>query len=380
MLTKKYHVTFLCNIVVSVFVAVPVSANAVAAPGIGNPSFETTDYHIGYGCGNLSNCYFGINALSPQGFPGGPDAFAPWTFTGGSGVALYGSAVGAPPLPDGKQYAVLSGISGVSQNAGGFTAGQSYVLSFWLAKRTNYDSGTQTVSVTVGGTSYPGINVGTQTAGFVQYQIPFTAHAETLAISFNGITNSPDSALLDQVGVAPLLNANSSFETTDFHIGYGCGDLPDCYFMNPSYPLGLTAFAPWTFSGASGVSLYGSYFFGNPQLSKPTLPNGKQFAVLSNTGAISQPLSGLVPGTRYILSFWGAKRQDGPGNGPGNQTVNVIVNGMWLGSIYVGALQDFFVRYSFAFTATTTSDVVQLAGTSVRGDSAFLDQVLVTRY
>lgn len=183
-------------VLIGVF-SVAVSANA----NIANGSFETTDYFVGYGCGNIAACYFGNN-----GFPHGPDAFAPWTFTsadpGGSGVALVGSAVGEPGPADGDQYAFLSGVSTISQL---FTssAGQKETLTFLLASRTNCCDNGESLSVLVDGSTYLVLpnNSALAGVGWQQYSVSFTGTGATSRLTFESAGTA--AVLLDKVAVTP---------------------------------------------------------------------------------------------------------------------------------------------------------------------------------
>jgi hypothetical protein len=117
-----------------------------------------------------------------------PTNVSGWTFTGGSGVAEYGSAWGFTAAPDGaNQVAFLQNTSTLTQTITGLTAGQQYVVSFYLEDRPGYAS--NPVIVSIGGTNLPSITPGN---GWSLYTETFTATAASELLSFSTSTSSGD--------------------------------------------------------------------------------------------------------------------------------------------------------------------------------------------
>src|SRR3954451_13317192 len=73
---------------------------------------------------------------------------------------------------------------------------------------------------------------------------------------------------------------NRSFEFTDFFVGNGCGNIAACIFNAPAF---AASFPPWVLTGDTGVALVGS------GVNSPApLPDGDQYAFISNVGAVAQ--------------------------------------------------------------------------------------------
>lgn len=140
----------------------------------------------------------------------------------------------------------------------------------------------------------------------------FTATAATHTLSFVGtnLAGGDHTVFIDNVRMTGVSStaSNCGFETP--HIGAG----------NHQYnPSGGT----WAFGGSpsngSGLITNGS-LFGNPDV-----PQGDQAAFVQGYGAMSQAISGFVPGTNYTLTFSVAQQ---PGNA---QTWNVAIDNTVIG-------------------------------------------------
>jgi YD repeat-containing protein len=115
------------------------------------------------------------------------------TFAGASGVTSQGGAWEFTAAPEGSQVAFLQGsgtatISAITLNVSGLTAGASYTISFYLARRSSFAP--NPVEVRAGGTllgtfSPPG-------TGFTQFTTPaFQAAGATTTIEFRVTSNDP---------------------------------------------------------------------------------------------------------------------------------------------------------------------------------------------
>ena len=80
----------------------------------------------------------------------------------------------------------------------------------------------------------------------------------------------------------------------------------------------------WSFSPLSGISGNGSGFTS----SNNSAPIGSQVAFVQKTGTISRKLTGLIPGSSYLLDFYAAQRA-----GYGSQALSLSIGSLSLGTI-----------------------------------------------
>lgn len=132
----------------------------------------------------------------------------------------------------------------------------------------------------------------------------------------------------------------------------------------------------WTFSGTNGN---GSGLIANGSgFSNPNAPQGVQAAFIQETGAISQVISGFLPGAGYSVTFSAAQR---PGsNQHGGQSWNVTIDGNVIGSFNPGASAATYENYTATFTASEVTHTLAFAGTDLAtGDNTvFLDNVRIS--
>ncbi|HEX9045691.1 MAG TPA: family 78 glycoside hydrolase catalytic domain [Verrucomicrobiae bacterium] len=134
----------------------------------------------------------------------------------------------------------------------------------------------------------------------------------------------------------------------------------------------------WTFSAqsgnnGSGVTPNGTLF----NSSNPNAPQGTQVAFLQSTGAISQAISGFVPGAIYAVIFAGAQRAGQYQHG--GQTWNLKVDNAVIASYSPPASATNYVDYTANFTATAATHTVSFVGTDLVGgdNTVFLDNVRI---
>jgi len=135
---------------------------------------------------------------------------------------------------------------------------------------------------------------------WLDYTMTFTATTATQTLSFVGtdLAGGDHTVFIDNVqmvsaGGASVTIPNSSFEVPSLGAGKHQYD-----------PVG----GSWTFSG-DGSSPTGSGLCGNGSaFGNPNAPQGTQVAFLQAQGTISQPISGLIPGTTYTVTFSGGQR------------------------------------------------------------------------
>lgn len=145
---------------------------------------------------------------------------------------------------------------------------------------------------------------------------------------------------------------NSSFETPPLGAG------------NFQYsPSGAT----WVWGGGTGISGNGSGFTSG----HVNAPLGTQVAFLQGGGGFSQDISGFTVGAGYTLTFSASQRS---GN---NQTWQVLVNNVAVGSYTPGSGATTYTDYAATFTASATTLTLKFLGTNANGgdNTAFIDNI-----
>lgn len=308
--------------------------------------------------GGLSDSGFESAVLSVGSYTYAPTGTS-WVFTGTSGVSSSASAftAGSAAAPEGGQVAFLQNTGSFSQSVN-FTAG-TYVLSFSAAQRANVASN-QTFQVLVDGTLVGTFNNVTGSEYTQQSTSSFTVTAGNHTVTFVGtnLNGGDNTVLVDQVAVTQQTGglADSGFEQqTTGAKGFS---------YNPTGSV-------WTFNGTSGVTANNSVFTrGNENTAQ-----GSQVAFLQNNGSISQTVS-LATGT-YVLEFTAAQRA----NFGGNQTFQVKVDGVIVGSFNSITGSSYSLQSTSSFTVGYGSHIITFQGTNLNGgdNTIFLDQVFVTQ-
>ena len=136
--------------------------------------------------------------------------------------------------------------------------------------------------------------------------------------------------------------------------------------------------ASWTFTAqsgnnGSGIAANGSLF----NSSNPNAPEGTQVAFLQSISAISQTISGFVPGAKYAVTFSAAQRAGQFQQS--RQTWNLKVDSSVIASYSPPATATSYVDYTTNFTATAATHTLSFAGTDLlSGDNTvFLDNVRI---
>ena len=177
-------------------------------------------------------------------------------------------------------------------------------------------------------------------------------------------TNSlGESASSAEVSATPaIIPGNFGFETP----------VTATYIYNPGG-------GSWTFSGAagngSGVTANNSGFTAGNAVA----PQGVQVAFVQVNGAISQALSGFVPGSTYTVKFMASQRRNKSG-GQAGETFNLKVDSTVIGSFEPSQSVASYVEYTNNFTATAATHTLALVGTDAHGgdNTVFLDNVRIT--
>jgi alpha-L-rhamnosidase len=296
-----------------------------------------------------------------------------WTFgassgSNGSGVAANGSTFtsGNANAPEGTQVAFLQGTGAISQTFNGLTPGLTYHILFAAAQRAtgaSWNASGQTWKVTVDGGTVANFAPGQSATSYANYAASFTATAASHKVAFVGTNErtGDNTVFIDDVRLvrsSPTGLLNSSFESPAL----------STYRYSPGS-------ASWTFraqsgTNGSGIARNGSVFTAG----NPNAPEGVQVAFLQGTGTITQTVSGLTPGQRYLLLFSSAQRATYVNDG---QTWNVTLDGTAIASFKPGASTTAYSGYAASFTATATTHTLAFIGTNTNGgdNTAFLDDV-----
>ena len=183
------------------------SAGLYADISITNPSFETPIQ------GSPGYTYYAQSCATTC-----PTTVDGWTFdntgstgafvghSGGAGIAANGSAFTNTNdnAPDGKQVLFLQNQSSASQLLHGFTVGDSYTLSFYLASRNNALGPYPELAVTFSGGG-GAVGLFAQGAAYKEFNVKFQATSQDETLTFAGV-QPPDSdrtLFIDDVSITP---------------------------------------------------------------------------------------------------------------------------------------------------------------------------------
>jgi hypothetical protein len=160
-----------------------VAVTSTIAVAVGDPRFD----QVVVGTGNFQ--------YDPTG--------SPWAFSGLSGISgnNSGFTAGNPTAPQGVQVAFLQETGSFTQTVTGWVAG-TYVLTFYAAQRENYQAHQQNFNVLIDGNV-----VSTFTPSGTSYHTystaTFTVTAGTHTITFRGLDNAggDNTVFIDSVAI-----------------------------------------------------------------------------------------------------------------------------------------------------------------------------------
>jgi hypothetical protein len=303
--------------------------------GLGDDSFETP-------------------VLTAGTFQNSPNG-SPWQFGQGTGVSSNSSAFTSdnPDAPDGNQVGFIQRGGVMSQSV--YLSAGTYNISMMAAQRadqTNY----QQLEVLVDSTC-----VGTITPAAIVYgpyeSSNFTVTTGTHVIRFVGLNpkGGGNTALLDLVEVSQVTSINDgSFEAP------GLAGATFRYTPDGS---------PWQFGAGTGVSTnYSAFTAANPRA-----PDCGQVAFIQRGGSLSQSVY-LGAGT-YNVSLMAAQRA----NQPGNQQIEVLVDGASVGTITPAAIV-YGPYETLNFTVAAGLHAIRFTGLNPQGgnNTAFIDEVAIS--
>lgn len=165
--------------------------------------------------------------------------------------------------------------------------------------------------------------------------------------------------------------------TTDSNLPSGIVKNPS--FEEPVISSGGTEVTPhdggWTFTGSSGIATTdGEYVSANGPA-----PDGKQVAFLKDKDTFSQQITGLTPGTAYVVSFYAAQRK--PVDTGRGQTWSIFINDQIISPFFPGSSATEYTEYAADFVAADTTATLTFRGTNRNGgdDVALFDAVQVKK-
>jgi len=151
--------------------------------------------------------------------------------------------------------------------------------------------------------------------------------------------------------------------------------VPNSGFETPSIPTYqyTPGGASWSFRGSSGISRNGSAFTAG----NPNAPEGVQVALLQQSGAFSNMLSGFTPGSVYRVTFAAAQRA----SNVAGQTWSLKINGKVIGSFAPAKTATLYSDYAVLFIAAAESNSLAFEGSNLNGgdNTVFIDNVRLLR-
>ncbi len=224
---------------------------------------------------------------------------------GGSGVNQGDGPFhnGGTPIPDQSRVAFMQGSSSLSQEVIGFAPGELHWLQFFYDARACC-GGTIDLIVSLDDVELARINnVRASTDGnpYKSQNIPFTPEFDLGILTFQTVANGDATVNLDGINIVqrsedqvPVMNP--SFEAS--------GEAAD-----PDGIISPAGIAGWHGEGTYGVTLDGvGTFADNGRSSEPDY-----VGFLSEGGALTQTLDGLIVGNNYELRFeYNARSGDSP--------------------------------------------------------------------
>jgi hypothetical protein len=300
-----------------------------------------------------------------NGDPGNPAQPTGWTQTGGGGVNGSDIGAGAPfsdgATLDGTRVGFIQGAGTVSQTLSGLTPGKQYYFQGYFRGR-NCCGDTPTFGASLGAASLiTNANIGTGT--WQAFSVPFTATAASGLLSISSAPALGGDASLAYDGITvfqldsdyiPLLNPSFEAGGTSFAF-------PGYMSVGP----GASNMAGWTKTGAGNVGY--NYAGNNPFADNGAIPEGAAAGFIQNSAALSQVITGLVPGQQYLLELDYNARA-----GTGSGQISVDFGGTNLlatGVVPVGGSIPWH-HLAAVWTATGTSATLSIEGIQVGGDSA----------
>lgn len=323
-------------------------AATVVTSALKNPSFDSTPAASGVGYGAI---------------PG---------WTGGPGTGM--NAAGQPfadngLIPDRKQVAFVQGSSTLSQEVRGLVPGKSYWLQFFYNIRNCCppDATKMDLVVNLGGKQLAALNAISAAGDATPYHfhnVAFVAGSPTELLEFKTTPTGDATLLLDGVNIVQrdpgqVVVKNPSFEAS--------GSL----FPFPGY---FDAVAGWDVSGGGrGANIDGV---------GPFTDNGRANAgdlvlfLQGNGASVSQNLTGLTDGKKYLVGLLMNARN----GGPEETGIAVSFNDAPIleeNFTPIGGANPYYVRQA-VFTASGTEGILKVQGLNAGGDHTLLvDNIVV---
>lgn len=136
-----------------------------------------------------------------------------------------------------------------------------------------------------------------------------------------------------------------------------------CYFSAPGLACGNTG-SPWSGSGLINPPSA----FGQPSSAQ----NGNYYSFIQSTQVLSQTFVSSLAGISN-LSFWTAGRS---GFG-GNQTVDILLNSIFVGSFTTGQNTPTWVNRNFNVNVAAGTNTLEFRGRASGDQTAFIDNISI---
>ncbi len=343
---------------------------------VGTPSVANIlglDYELPSSGGNLVQDSGFETLTAPLGswlsFSDGA-TIGPWT-VGGSGVDLHENThrnLGNGGA-DGQGHIDLRGNNSgsISQTINGLVPGNTYTLNFNYALHT-IAGGSASANVSIAGLSelVTATIIGSIDWTLASYTFTATSISETLTFSGLSSEGHPNTGvLIDTVSVTPLSSGSlvegGGFEALQAPVG---GWIP----VTPGSSIGA-----WTVGG-SGVDLQENTHRG--------LGNGGAEGQSNvdlrgtNSGSVTQTITGLVPGNTYTLTFNHAIHDLAGGSAIAN--VSIANFDETFTSTIVGSID--WASATYSFTANSATETLVFSGISSAGNmntGVLIDNVII---
>ncbi|MDB6121104.1 MAG: putative alpha-L-rhamnosidase [Pedosphaera sp.] len=284
--------------------------------------------------------------------------------------------------------AIAASVSGATYDH--FEGGGSQTYSVWSVASGSYQFAWNVLPVPNGLTAKAGNRWATlnwkEVPGAMGYNVKRSTASGgpyTTLVSGLNTTNYNDAPLSNSVTwyyvVSAVYSNGESFNSSEasakpseiLNAGFETPPIGGGYLYTPQG-------ASWNFTGGtdngSGIAANNSGFTSE----NPSASEGTQVGFVQSNGAISQILSGFIPGTHYTIAFAAAQRAGG--NQHGGESWDVRIDGNVIASFNPGPTATSYVDYAAQFTATAANHNLAFVGTDLAtGDNTvFIDNVRVS--
>ncbi len=286
-----------------------------------------------------------------------------WQFASGAGLIRAGNIDWPSPIPQSPPIVAFIQSTGVIRRSITSTADGSVRFGFKVAGRSNqYAGGNQTVYVWANGLMIGSAQTfsGQTWTSYVTDAV-HVASGQTIDLQIIGTATSDQTMFIDDIEAIAAVGSSKGLLDGGFD-ERGATVAQYCY----QCPAG-----PWLFDKSSGLVRNGNIDWPAPV--PPSLP---VVAFIQGSGQFEQKFVAKESGPSRV-AFLVTGRKGFPQVG-GNQTIDVFINGVELGSVQTASDQDWLPFVSEAFPAVIgQSYVLTIAGAAIDDQTAFIDDVRI---